>query len=333
MLKKISLCLALVAIIVTAISFRNNLSPNRANALRTIIIDPGHGGDDGGAQGSFSKEKDICLAVSLKLGDLLKKELPNTKILFTRTTDIYPDLHSRADFANESRGDLFVSIHVNSAPSKNGRELTGYKNTTQWKGKGKSRKKVTVKVPQYRYYTIPNPAKGTETYIWGAHKNDEKEVALRENAPMLMEENYQAKYGNIDPNSQDFIVMASLKTKQFFKRSATLALHVEEEFRKVGRASRDIKQRAVGIWVLQATAMPSILVETGYISNKEEEEYLNSDPGQQEIAQCIATAIKRYKVELESSQVGGVETGAPISNEPPSPYSPSVSKEGTLPKK
>lgn len=329
MLKKISLCLALVAIIVTAISFRNNLSPNRANALRTIIIDPGHGGSDGGAEGSFSKEKDICLAVSLKLGDLLKKELPNTKILFTRTTDIYPDLHSRADFANESRGDLFVSIHVNSAPSKKGRELTGYKTSTYWKNK----KKYTRKVPQYRYYNIPNPAKGTETYIWGAHKNDDKEVALRENAPMMMEENYQAKYGDIDPNSQDFIVMASLKTKQFFKRSATLALHVEEEFRKVGRASRDIKQRAMGIWVLQATAMPSILVETGYISNKEEEEYLNSDPGQQEIAQCIATAIKRYKVELESSQVGGVETGSPINNEPPSPYSPAASKEGTLPKK
>lgn len=285
---------------ILAISFMafGNYTPSKNEAMvTTLILDAGHGGNDVGARGKFSTEKDICLAVSLKVFDLLKKELPDVQVLMTRNTDVYPTLHERSDFANKNKGDLFVSIHVNSAPQRYQRVVSGYRNkTTTRKGK-----KVTTKVPIYTNVPIPNTAKGTETYIWGADKGDAKEVALRENAPMLLEENYQEKYGNIDPNSPEFVVMASLKTKQFFKRSATLAMHIEEEFKKVGRTSRDVKQRAVGIWILQATAMPSVLIETGFISNPEEEDYLNSEAGQQELTQCIVTAIKRYKVEQESS--------------------------------
>lgn len=266
-------------------------------ALRTIIIDAGHGAHDIGAPGSFSNEKDICLSLALLVGDLLKKEIPELNILYTRTTDVFVELKERANFANRNKGDLFVSIHANSAPAIKKSTFVGYTTQTY----RKNGKKLTRKVKKYKTTYLPNPAKGTETYIWGAHKNEEKEVALRENAPMLMEENHLENYSGFDPNSSEFMVLANLKTKQFFKRSASLALHVEEEFRKVGRSSRDVKQRQAGIWVLQATAMPSILVEAGFMSNKEEELYMNSDKGQQEIASCIAAAIKRYKIELESS--------------------------------
>jgi N-acetylmuramoyl-L-alanine amidase len=185
----------------------------------------------------------------------------------------------------------------------------GNKKVVSYVGKGKKRKKVTREVPQYRTYKIPNPAKGTETYIWGSHKNEDKEVAMRENAPMFNEENYKDKYGDIDPNSPDFIALSLLKTKQFFKRSATLSGMVEEQFAKVGRTSRGQRQRQVGIWVLQATAMPSILVETGYITNKEEEDYLNSERGQQEIAECVSNAVKDYISWLEKQGIHNLSTG------------------------
>jgi N-acetylmuramoyl-L-alanine amidase len=192
---------------------------------------------------------------------------------------------------------------VNAAPAIRHSQLTGYKNVTSYVGKGKKRKKVTKKVPQYRHWTTPNPAKGTETYIWGAHKNEDKEVAMRENAPMLAEENFVQNYGDIDPNSPEFIALSLLKTKQYFKRSATLAGFVQDEFAKVGRIDRDVRQRGIGIWVLQATAMPSILVETGFITNPEDEKYLNSDAGQTEISECITRAVKTYISWIEKQQV------------------------------
>ncbi len=270
--------------------------------VKTIVIDAGHGGSDGGAKGAYSYEKDICLAISLKLEQEIKEQLPGVKVLMTRTTDSYPALHTRANYANNNKGDLFLCIHVNAAPPKKHTELTGYKTVTSYVGKGKKKKKVTKKVPQYRSWTTPSPAKGTETYIWGAHKNDDKEVAMRENAPMLAEENYQANYGDIDPNSPEFIALSYIKTKQFFKRSVTLAGLVQDEFAKVGRIDRDVRQRSVGIWVLQATAMPSILVETGYITNRSEEDYLNSKEGQTEMAECITRAVKNYVSWLEKQQ-------------------------------
>src|SRR5205814_7758623 len=120
---------------------------------------------------------------------------------------------------------------------------------------------------------------------------------------MLQEENYKENYGDIDPNSPEFIALALLKTKQFFKRSATLAGFVENQFEKAGRTSIGQQQRQIGIWVLQATAMPSVLVETGFITNRDEEDYLNSAKGQDEIAQCITGAIRNYRTWLEKKQI------------------------------
>ncbi|MBN8673506.1 MAG: N-acetylmuramoyl-L-alanine amidase [Chitinophagales bacterium] len=283
-------------------STENTGIKKKQRVVKTIVIDAGHGGSDGGAKGSYSYEKDICLDVSLKVQEIMAKELPDVKLLMTRTTDSYPALHTRANFANNNKGDLFLCIHVNAAPPKRHSEIIGYKTVTSYAGKGKKRKKVTRKVPKYRTWTTPSPAKGTETYIWGAHKNEDKEVAMRENAPMLTEDNFESNYGPIDPNSPEFIALSLLKTKQYFKRSATLAGFVQDEFAKIGRIDRDVRQRGVGIWVLQATAMPSILVETGYITNREEEDYLNSKAGQKELAECITRAVKNYIAWLEKQQ-------------------------------
>jgi N-acetylmuramoyl-L-alanine amidase len=290
-------------------------------AIKTIVIDAGHGimknGGYNGAKGSYSYEDEICYEVAKKLVKMVNREFPQIRVLETRPTRNITDLHERADIANQNRGDLFISIHVNAAPPRQHRDFVGYKNVVSYVGKGKKRRKVTKKVPQYRYYTTPNPAKGTETYIWGAHKNDDKEVAMRENSPMLGEDNYKEKYGDIDPNSPDFIALSLLKTKQFFKRSYTLAGMVEEQFSRVGRTTRGEQQRQVGIWVLQATAMPSVLVETGYITNKEEEDYLNSESGQQEIAECITNALKSYVSWLEKGQTTALNNnkGTTISKE------------------
>jgi N-acetylmuramoyl-L-alanine amidase len=271
------------------------------------VIDAGHGimksGGYNGAKGAYSYEDEICLDISKKLVSMVNKELPDVKVIETRPTKYITDLHERADIANQNRGDLFISIHVNAMPPIQKRQFLGYKTQVYYTGKGKKRRKHTKKVARYRYYEVPNTTtRGTQTYIWGAHKSEDKEVAVRENAPMLAEENYKEKYGDIDPNSPEFVALSLVKTKQFAKRSVTLAEMVEEQFGKVGRKSGGAHQRQVGIWVLQATAMPSILVETGFITNPQEEEYLNSEAGQQEIAQCITIALKNYVNWIEKKQ-------------------------------
>lgn len=291
----------------------------KQKVIRTIIVDAGHGimanGGHNGAKGAYSYEDDICLAISKELVKIFHTDLPEIKIIESRPTEKITPIHRRAQIANQNKGDLFICVHVNAALPKKVTEKIGTKKVTYYTGKGKNRKKKTKDVPQYRTYTIPSPAKGTETYIWGSHKNEDKEVAMRENAPMLQEENYKVNYGDIDPNSPEFIAVSLLKTKQYFKRSATLAGYVQDEFSKVGRVDRDVRQRGVGIWVLQATAMPSILVETGYITNRSEEDYLNSKSGQKEIADCILKAVKTYIAWLEKQQKD-METGGNGNNMP-----------------
>lgn len=305
MLKKTLVLLCFTAGLALLYSFKKIDPPQKV--LKTIVIDAGHGimanGGYNGARGKYSYEDEICLAISKKLIAQVSKEFPNVKIVETRPTKYITGLHERADMANQNRGDLFVSIHVNAMPNIQKKEFVGYKTEVYYTGKGKKRKKHTRKVAKYNYYEVPNTTtKGTQTYIWGAHKSEDKEIAVRENAPMLAEENYKEKYGDIDPNSPEFVALSLVKTKQFAKRSVTLAEMVEEEFAKVGRFSGGAHQRQMGIWVLQATAMPSILVETGFITNPSEEAYLNSEEGQTETAQCITNALKNYINWLEKKQ-------------------------------
>lgn len=268
--------------------------------LKKIIIDAGHGGHDGGAEGKYSKEKDVSLAVALKLGKLIEDEIPDIEVVQTRTQDIYQSPVTKANIANFNKGDLFISIHCNSARPIRHSELIGYKSEVYYTGKGRKKKKRTRKVAQYRSWTTANPAKGTETYIWGVQKTGMKEKAMRENEALYLDSATAEFVKDFNPNSPDRMILYSLKTQQYFNRSANLALTVEDEFKKVGRISRQAQQRQVGIWVLQAVAMPSILVETGFISNPEEEEYLNSDEGQNEIVRCVVQALKRYRYSLQN---------------------------------
>ena len=275
--------------------------------INTIIVDAGHGGTDQGAKGKYSTEAQITLQLALKLEEILKRELQETRIVMTRTTDIYHSVREKADIANQQKGDLFVCIHVNAAPPKRHRELTGYRTRTYYTGKGKKRKKVTKKEPVYRTWTTPSPAKGTSTYVFAADRADEK-------AEGIMEERYESESEILDipdPKSPEAVIKARLWSQKFFKNSVRLGSFIEEEFVKIGRNSWGVLQRNhMGIWVLQATNMPAVLIETGFITNAEEEDYLNSEAGQQEMVRAIANAVIRYKTQVENPALQKSETPA-----------------------
>jgi N-acetylmuramoyl-L-alanine amidase len=215
-------------------------------------------------------------------------------------------LRYRANLANESGGDLFIAIHCNSAPNIRHRQFTGYRTVATYVGKGKKRRKVNKKVPQYRYWTTPNPAHGTETYIWAVNKNEAKVSAMNKIAA-------GEEYGEMDstltielPDPSDPAEKARMLiyAQNYFKKSLTLADLVEKEFIASGRFSRGVKQRNhAGIWVLQATGMPSILVEIGFMSDDEDEKYINSESGQQEIVEDLVNAFRTYKQRVESRSI------------------------------
>lgn len=287
----------LVSILLIAVPFTFTALKSSAQQkapLRTIIVDAGHGGKAAGAKGIYSYEKDICLDIALKLGKKLETEFPELKILYTRTTDVYTDNRWRADFANSNKGDLFISIHVNAAPKIRHSKFAGYKSQAYYTGKGKKRKKHTRKVPKYTVYFTDNPSMGTETYIWAADRSDEKEgfIGADVNSPEIEDSTEYAP----DITDPEFKAKALLWTKRFFDKSYMLASFVEEQFIGEGRFSRGVKQRnEKGIWVLQATSMPSILVETGFITYKKDEDYLNSESGQDSVAENVLNAVKKYK--------------------------------------
>lgn len=277
---------------------------------KTIIIDAGHGGSDQGAGGLISTEAQVTLALSKKLGEKLAAEMPGVKVLFTRTTDVIPGngrnitegLRYRANFANESKADLFISIHCNSAGRAPGgwneRRVAGYEEEERVTGKGKQKRTITVKVPVYETVYVPNEAKGTETFIWTAKENSHKGELVGDNAEFAaMESDGSVALPENDPV---FNALKLIYTQKYFKKSLKLAELMQQEFEKRGRVNRGVKQRnEKGIWVLHATGMPSILVEAGFISNKEEEQYMNSAEGQDEIVSDMLNAIRQYMASLE----------------------------------
>jgi len=310
MMKKIFLLslVSFIIILISSFNIRPEVSPQKPS-IRTIIVDAGHGGKEPGAKGDYSFEKDVCLDIALKLGKMMEQEFPDIKILYTRTTDVYPAIKARADFANTNHGDLFISIHANAAPKIRHSKFTGYKTQVYYTGKGKKRKKHTRKVPKYDVYYTDNPSKGTETFIWAADRTDEKEKFV--GSDVASEEIYDSTEYAPDINDPEFKAKALLWTKRFFSKSYLLATMVEEEFVKEGRLSRGVKQRnEKGIWVLQATSMPSILVETGFITHRPDEDYLNSEKGQEEIAKNVLEAIKRYRAATESTKATTSQTSA-----------------------
>lgn len=296
---------ALILLSFTALCFfsftSNDPGKNKQKqGLRRIVIDPGHGGYPRSSEGNyggsskFIDEKNAALSVAFKLQKALQDLLPDVEVVLTRTTDIFDNVHTKAKKANDAKGDLFISLHTNDVGPIKHSEVTGYKIVTT-KKKGK---KISKKIPTYRNYYTPNPAHGTETYIWGIGKNDEKEQAIGENFT-------DSSIEKIDISDPAQKLAISLRMEKYAERSRLLAATVEDEFIKVGRVSRGVKQRDdKGIWVLQAVAMPAILIEMGFLSYPEEGEYLASENGQQELANAIAKAIQRYKFSLDTKLNG-----------------------------
>ncbi len=316
MIQKLLVLCSLAAISILFASLKKYPVEIKARpVLKTIIVDPGHGGIDVGAKGLITTEADVALGVGLKLGKALQKEFPEIKVVFTRTTDVLPGNLTntnlanrlRAEMANQYKGmsSLYVSIHCNSSGQKAGgwyaKRISGYVPKVVYLGKGRKRKKRVIQEPVYESYYVENKATGTETYIWAADRSDAKSKYI--DAEDSGEE-VQDTTNVLDLNSPEARIRATLYTKYFFTSSYTFAKYVEDEFQQAGRTFRGgVKQRNdKGIWVLQATGMPSVLIETGFITNKGEEEYLNSEDGQVQIVENVMEAVKKYKKELESSK-------------------------------
>lgn len=275
--------------------------------LRTIIIDPGHSATTPGAKGSFSTEEQVTLDVALKLGKLIEANMKDVRVVYTRRTpaalagSLKADLNERANIANREKGDLFISIHCNSAGPTH--KVTGYKTVMVKKGK----KKVATKRPIYS--TSPSTAEGTETYVWATGKNNAKTESLRESSVIMLDAESEGANSVLDMSDPETFILLNTLRNAYFDQSLRLSSLIEDQFTEVGRISRGARQRdEKGIWVLQATAMPSVLVELGFISNPQEEKYLNSEDGQQEMAGCIFKAIKKYKEELNRYD-GGRSSG------------------------
>lgn len=239
-----------------------------------VVIDAGHGGHDPGALGRISKEKTINLNVALKLGKQIKRNCPDVKVVYTRERDVFIPLDRRAEIANNAKADLFISIHTNSVAG------------------GKT-------------------VKGASTWTLGLAKSDANlEVAKRENSVILYESDYKTRYAGFNPNSAESYIIFEFMQDKYMSQSVHLASLVQKEFRHTcKRADRGVHQ--AGFLVLKASAMPSILVELGFISNPEEERYLNSEAGTTTLANGIFRAFLSYKREHEIRMTGSSRTLLP----------------------
>lgn len=293
MVKKLQYFLLILAVISCCFSFTN--PKRKGGGLRVIVIDPGHGGKDPGCNGVSHKEKDVALAVALKLGKLIEENLKDVKVIYTRTTDVFVELEERAQVANKNKADLFISIHCNAAG-----KIVFVKD----KKTGKKRMK-TYKNKKGRIVPVekPNPVPfGTETYVMGLKNEEGKmKVATRENSAIFLEDNYETKYGGFDPESEESYIIMSNYTSAYVLQSASLAVRLQEEYaKKAGRYDRGVHRQS--IWVLWRTSMPSILTEIGYLTNPLEEQFLGSEKGQDYLAKAIFRGLRKYKDEQEGNK-------------------------------
>jgi N-acetylmuramoyl-L-alanine amidase len=234
--------------------------------VRVVVIDAGHGGSDPGCHGLKHFEKDVALSITLKVGKYIEENIKDVKVVYTRKTDVFVPLNEIASHANKNNADLFICIHCNAAVNKQ--------------------------------------VFGSETYVMGLHKTKGNlEVAKRENASILFEEDYKKKYEGFDPNSDEANIIFNMYQNAFLEQSLSYASKVQEEFRKnKNLTDKGVKQ--AGFLVLWKTSMPSVLIETGFLTNAEEEKYLGSQKGQDQIAFAIYKAFKNYKAEVEGYDAG-----------------------------
>ncbi len=252
-----------ISVLLLAITLLNSASATLSDfKVDVVVIDAGHGGKDAGTSGLSSKEKDVALKIALKLGKYIEQNLPDVKVIYTRKDDTYVELEERPKIANRNQADLFICIHANANPN--------------------------------------TKAFGTETYVMGLAKEQKNfEIAKRENSVILLDANYKEQYEGFDPESAESYILFSLTQSAFQENSLGFAHKVESQFKsRVGRSSRGVKQGP--FWVLWSTAMPSVLIETGFLSNPTEEKYLLSEQGQDLLASGIYRAFKEYKIEVEA---------------------------------
>lgn len=232
-----------------------------AYRVRTVVIDAGHGGKDPGCHGTKHFEKDVALSVALKLGKYIEDNFQDVKVVYTRKTDVFVELSERAAIANNNNADLFICIHCNASTNKE--------------------------------------VYGSETYVMGLHKTrGNLEVAKRENASILMEDDYKKKYEGFDPHSDEANIIFSMFQNVHLDHSLNLASKIQEQYTKyAGRRDKGVKQ--AGFLVLWKTAMPALLTETGFLTNPAEEKFLGSPKGQDFLAKCLFKAFRSYKFEVE----------------------------------
>lgn len=257
----------------------SNISEDEpAKGIRTVVIDAGHGGRDSGAVGKKGMEKDIALSIALKVGEYIEENMPDINLIFTRKNDVFVDLWKRAEIANEAEADLFLSIHVNAHTRTS--------------------------------------ARGTLTLVLGEHRAEEQfDVAVRENSVILLEEDYETRYEGFDPTSTESYIMFSLMQKTYKKQSIEFGDYVQDQFRE--RAQRnDLGVREQGIYVLAQTSMPGVLVETGFISNPDEEKYLMTEYGQDIVASAIYRGFREYKEDIDRRTNLTVVKKEKVSQEP-----------------
>jgi len=282
--------------VLTADKGTNLFSPPAIFGIKTVVIDAGHGGKDPGCLGiTTSQEKHIALSIALRLGKYIQEKTPDVKVIYTRTTDVFIGLDERAAIANRSNADLFICIHCNTACSIN--------------------KKTRKKVCNEEIF-------GTETYVMGLHKtNANLNVAKRENESILLEKNYQKRYDGFDPNSETGYILLTMQQSAYLKQSLSFASKIQKQVKeKAGRADKGVQQ--AGFLVLWRTSMPSVLIETEFISNTESEKFALSEKGQDNLARAIFSAFRQYKDEIEGKYVkydDEIENSAPHTAPPVPP--------------
>jgi N-acetylmuramoyl-L-alanine amidase len=270
----IILLVTAVVLLLTA-SFATIIRPE-SKKIKVVCIDAGHGGKDPGCHGDLVKEKDVALAIALKLGKYIEKNYPDIKVVYTRTTDVFVELNERAAIANRNNADIFICIHCNSACV---------------------RKKDQNGKPRD---VCNETAHGSATYVMGLHKTDGNlDVAKRENDAVLLEDNYEKNY-NLDINSDEAEIIFVNYQNEYLKESMRFAELCQNQFSSnAGRDDDGVKQ--AGFLVLWKTSMPSVLIETGFLSNPQEEKFLSLDKGQEHMAASIFRAFRKWKDELEGN--------------------------------
>lgn len=255
-------CLCLLFLLVFNIASAQNGKEVPGFKFKTMVIDAGHGGKDPGSHGEYTKEKTVALGIALKLRDAINEAMPSLNVVMTRATDKFVELQQRAEIANNAKANLFISIHCNSSPQKVGTR------------------------------------RGALVLVYGLHRKGEQLEALRENSVIYQEKDYAKKYEGYKDNDPAYFITLNMFMQTYRAQSIKFGKLVSREIAEVdNRRSEGVIEQ--GVLVLAHSAMPSVLVETGFINNPADEKYLSSEQGQMEVAKSILRALKKYRKGFE----------------------------------